>query len=373
MNEKQFLKDLQELVNIDCGTYTPKGVNLVVDKLIKHFTQMQYFTKRIELSKEVGPLLIAYNKKDADCYDAIIIGHTDTVYQEGTVKDHKMEVKDNKAYGLGTIDMKAGLLLAIYAVKTLPQDLQDLSLCFIFNPDEEISSIYSEQEILKLAKKSKCALVVEAPETEGYIVTKRKGIARFVVSFTGKAAHASVPSHGASAIMELANFILRLKVFNNDKLNTTFNVSPIKGGTAVNVVAENAYLEFEIRFLSDKEYQTMYNKIRDFENTPITEGVKIVISQLSFKPALNNSEENQWIEEIGLAAGKKLGMPLEKLTSSGGSDGNSISYAGVPTLDGLGPIGYGWHNATLECLHINTLKPKMLLLQQILREIKERK
>jgi glutamate carboxypeptidase len=372
-NKARFLEELSSLINIDCGTYNPAGTTKIANTLQKRFENLGFFTQIINVGNKVGPLLVAYNKKDAPHYDALLIGHMDTVYDEGLVATHQMRVEGNKIFGLGSIDMKSGILQGIYAIESLGKEvLEKLSLCFVCNPDEEISSIYSADEISKFAKKAKCALVLESAGADGIFINKRKGIARFNAKFHGKSAHASTPKEGISAVKELANFILCLEEFNNDAKETTFNVAPISGGGATNVIPDYAEMGFEVRFFDVKHYEEMKKKIDFFSNNPKQDGAKIIIEQVSFKPGLVNNEQTNWIEELTLNAAKKVGLNFKLESSGGGSDGNEISYLGVPTIDGIGPVGEYWHNADLEALFIDSVPSRIELTKQILLDLLER-
>lgn len=375
-NKDQYIKDLEQLVSLDCGSFNPKGVKKVINILDKTFKELNFITEEINVSKEnlVGPLFIAYNKPSVNYYDVLLVGHADTVYEQGLVNKHPMRIEGNKCYGLGSIDMKSGILNIIYTLKNFTkEELDGLSIAVLINPDEEISSIYSGETILQIAKKAKCALIMESPGEDGFIVNSRKGIARYTVKFYGKAAHASAPSDGASAINELANFIVNLKELASEDLQTTYNVNPIKcGNSAGNVIADYAECSFETRFFSNEDYNSLHNKILSYVNNPQNKNIKVELRQISYKAPLKNYTENKWIEEIAVNAAKKVGLNVELLASAGGSDGNEISSIGIPTIDGLGPIGEYWHNADLECLFMDSIEPRIKFTTQLLKDIKAR-
>ncbi|MCL2567110.1 MAG: M20 family metallopeptidase [Alphaproteobacteria bacterium] len=366
-NKDKFVAQLSELINIDCGTYTASGVNKVANIIEGYFKEIGFFTKQINVGSKVGNLLIATNKENADYYDAVLIGHMDTVYNEGMVAKHPMRIDGNNIYGLGSIDMKSGILTALHTIYTLDKNILDeLSLCFICNPDEEISSVYSQDFMGEYIKKARSALILESAGKADAIVNKRKGISRFHVNFKGKSAHGSTPKEGLSAVIEMANFILKLEEFNNEAAQTTVNVGKASGGIAGNVVPEFAELDFEIRYFDMDSQKTMMGKIENFIKNPSITGIEITIEQLSFKPPMNNGAESQWLEDIVLQAAADAGNKLNVIASGGGSDGNFSSYLGVPTIDGLGPVGGYWHNAEKEVLFLDSVEPKINTLRNVL-------
>ncbi len=373
-NKDKFLLQLKELIDIDCGTYDVEGVSKIANILEGYFKDVNFTTKQIKVSDKVGPLLIATNKPNVDYYDVVIIGHMDTVYKKGMVAKYPMRVEGNNVHGLGSIDMKSGLLIAFHTFYDLDKEVLDnLSLCFLCNPDEEISSVYSESFMESYIKRAKCALVMESAGFPDAIVNKRKGISRFTAKFKGLSAHASVPSEGASAIEEMSHFVLRLAEITNKELDTTMNVGKVNGGTACNVVSDYAELEFEIRYFDMDSQKSMIEKINSFIANPITKGVSIELIQDSFKPPMNNGSESQWLENIILESAKESGQKLDVISSGGGSDGNFSSYLGVPTIDGLGPLGMGWHNPDLEVLYLDSIQPKIDVLNKVLMKLNSRK
>ncbi len=100
-----------------------------------------------------------------------------------------------RLWGPGVLDMKAGLVFFIFAMRALlelqipvPHDVM-----LLVNPDEETGSKTSRAGTEALAKKSKAVLVLE-PGTglEGKVKTARKGIGAWTLKVRGVAAHAGV-------------------------------------------------------------------------------------------------------------------------------------------------------------------------------------
>ncbi|UQY80911.1 Carboxypeptidase G2 [Candidatus Hepatincola sp. Av] len=370
--EDDFIQDLKKLTSIDCGTQNVAGVNKIADTLEVIFKDyLNFHVKRVTVSKEAGDVIIATNKKDAETFDVLLLAHMDTVYPN-IAAENPLKIDNGKAYGLGSLDMKSGLLQGIYALKGLDKkDLDSLSVCFLCNPDEEIGSVYSEDTIVKYAKKSKCALILESSETSTSLVNSRYGIARMQASFKGKAAHGSTPELGISAIYELANFTSKVSKFHNKKEDIIVNVGTVEGGATINVVPEKATLGFEVRFTNVDTYKKVLKQIEDLAATPSLQGANITIEVLSFKPPLNNSPEHTWLEKIALDSCESVGLKgFSFVSSAGGSDGNITSYyAKIPTLDGLGPVGKGFHNKDEEHIELASVPTRINLLQHILLQL----
>ena len=115
----QFLVDLQTLVNVDCGTANKAGVD-AVGRLFRE----QLRTTGCELTEfpltDYGNCLLA-TWRGSGRARVLLSGHLDTVYPEGTVAARPMRIDGGRIYGPGANDMKAGLLVGLYAVRALQQ------------------------------------------------------------------------------------------------------------------------------------------------------------------------------------------------------------------------------------------------------------
>ena len=370
-DKNKYLKELEFLVNLNCGTYNKDGVNSVVNYLKSRLTSLNFSCKVIPVGNSVGDLLYATNTPHKNDYDVVLIAHLDTVYSAVDFHDYpfRLDEKNNLAYGLGVSDMKAGVLSIIYSIESLSSEyLSKLSICIIFNPDEEISSIYSKSHIKDIAKNAKCVLVTESSESSDTLVNQRKGIARYKCIFTGISSHGSTPYKGASSILESANFILHLEKFNTQDFTTTTNTGYIKTDGLINVVPDFTEIGFEIRFNTIKEYDLMHKEIFDLTMHPKNPSVKIKIEQISFTPPLHNKDA-KWLEDIALKSAQSANLDLHFTSSNGATDGNHLSLLGIPVLDGLGPYGNNFHNKEKEYLDVNTVFPRINLISYILKNL----
>src|SRR5215472_16381297 len=141
-----FLSDLKTIVNIDSGTYTSVGINQTVTYLQTRFQDFGFDTS-VEEQQEYGNHLVAIHKGKAPNGPRIlVIGHTDTVFPEGDVARRPFTLSEREgrriASGPGILDMKAGLLMGMYALYLLIQadESNYRSITFICNSDEEIGS-----------------------------------------------------------------------------------------------------------------------------------------------------------------------------------------------------------------------------------------
>ncbi|WP_434359613.1 M20 family metallopeptidase [Parasalinivibrio latis] len=365
-----YLEELRPLIDVDCGTLTVEGIETVAGLMAAKYEEMGgWNVKRIDCGK-AGTGLEVRNKPESDVIDVMIIGHMDTVFPVGTVAKRPMTHDENRAYGPGVSDMKSGLLNVVYTMRNLNQSVLDkLSICICMNPDEEIGSLNSEAWLKSVAKSARHVLVAEAARADGSLVKARKGMARYKMTYHGKAAHAgNDPQNGRSAITEMANWILAINEMTNFESGTTLNVGVVKGGDGANIVPDHAEAVVDVRFWDNNEYADVDTKIRALAEKPFVDGVNVTLDREAHKPAMVPSEKTEALMAMVEDCGKEIGIDITWQAVGGGSDANLTAVLGIPTLDGFGPAGAGFHSAD-EYLELNTIEPRIKLLMGVLTRI----
>ncbi|KJG13059.1 M20 family metallopeptidase [Photobacterium iliopiscarium] len=366
-----YLEELRPLINLDCGTLTVDGIDVVATTMAQKYLDLGWNVKRIDCGI-AGTGLEVRNKPQADHIDVMLIGHMDTVFPVGTAAARPMTHDNERAYGPGVSDMKSGLLSVVYALRDLdPTALDALSICVCMNPDEEIGSLHSETWLKSVAVNAKHVLVAEAARADGSLVKARKGMARYRLSFHGKAAHAgNEPQNGRSAITEMAHWILAINALTDFDSGTTLNAGVVSGGTGANIVPDFAEVVVDVRFWDNDEYAAVDAQIRTLTETPFVDGVTITVEREAHKPSMVPSPQTEVLMAQVEAVGKELGIDITWQAVGGGSDANLTAVLGIPTLDGLGPIGAGFHSAD-EWLDLASIEPRIRLLQQVLVKISQ--
>ncbi|MFW6026218.1 MAG: M20 family metallopeptidase [Candidatus Woesearchaeota archaeon] len=369
-NLDNYLKELEYIVNIDSGSYYLKGIEEIVKYFKQKYKDVGLFIDELNFNEEVGPCLEVKNKKNED-YDILLLGHMDTVFPKGTVKKRPFKIEGEYAYGPGVSDMKSGILSAYYVIDLLKKEnkLKDISICIALNSHEEISSIYSRKWIEKLSKKSSYVFTLESARPNGALVLERKGLGKYNVDFMGKAAHSGVePQKGISAIQELAQWIIELHDLTDFKTGTTVNVGKVVGGTAANVVAEQAEAKIDFRFKDINEAEKVINKVNNLKSNPFLSGIKVDLDGGVKRPPMNSNEKTEYLCNIIEKVGKKLNIDIKWAYTGGGSDANFSAALGIPTIDGMGPVGGGFHSSK-EFLDLKTIEPRIELLKRVIEKI----
>lgn len=365
-----YLDELRPLINVDCGTLTLDGIASVAEILEQKYQEMGGWNiKRVDCTV-AGMGLEIRNKPECEHIDVMLIGHMDTVFPIGTAAIRPLSFDETRAYGPGVSDMKSGLLNIIYALRELDKTVLDkMSICVCMNPDEEIGSLYSEGWLKSVAINARCVLVAEAARADGSLVKSRKGMARYKLSFHGKAAHAgNDPENGRSAITEMAHWIMAINALTNFESGSTLNVGVVNGGDGSNIVPAYAEAVVDVRFWDNDEYENIDRKIRKLTDTPFVEGVSVKLDREAYKPSMTPNEKTHALMSLIEETGQELDINITWQEVGGGSDANLTSLLGVPTLDGLGPVGAGFHSEN-EYLELASIAPRIALLKGVITKL----
>ena len=296
----------------------------------------------------------------------LLLCHLDTVLPLGTLAERPWRVADGKAFGPGSLDEKASLVIVLTALKGL-RDLglaPDRPVTVLFNSDEEVGSRSSRPLIEAEATRAGVVLCVEPARPDGSLKVWRKGTALYVISALGRAAHAGADhEEGINAIEELAHQVLRLQEMTDYETGTTVNVGWVQGGTRTNVVPERAKVRVDVRVQTPAEAQRIAAAIEGLQ--PVLPGARLTVKGGLSRPPMEESpvtlEPFRRAREIGVS----LGLALTAGGTGGASDANFTAALGVPTLDGLGAVGYGSHSPDEHVL-ISSLPERAALMAALL-------
>jgi glutamate carboxypeptidase len=274
----------------------------------------------------------------------LLLGHFDTVWAVGQLERMPLRVVDGRLYGPGAFDMKGGLATGMLAVRALQAlDAEDRpKIVMLWTTDEEIGSGTSRPFIEEEARKSDAVLVLEPSMPDGGAKTSRKGVGEFELVVHGVSAHAGVdPGKGASAIHELARQILAVEALQDRPRGISINVGVISGGSRTNVVADEARAQIDVRVPTMIAAARIEAAIRGLR--PRLKRTSLEIHGGVERPPFERTEAVGRLYGVARDVAADLGRRLGEGGTGGGSDGNFTGALGVPTLDGLGPMGDGAH------------------------------
>lgn len=342
-----MLDRIKMLAEHESFTAAVEHVNRLADTLESQINALSPDALERIKQEEVADCLLAKWFTDVDAAPFLILCHMDTVHPIGTLKEFPVEIKDGKLYGPGTLDMKAGITTALFAIQALIETgtRPAAPIWLLITSDEENGSLHSRELIEKTATGCDLVLTMEPGLASGDIKAWRKGGGTYYVHVTGKPSHAGIePEAGINAVVELAKQVVLLDSFNDLKYGTSVSVTTISGGTATNVIPARATAAVDFRATDQLSFQQTNDKIMNL--TPNMPGAKVDVVVRTTRPPMEFNEGNQYAVEQAKAIASQMNIPLKADGTGGMSDANFTSTLGIPTLDGLGPVGGGAH--TLE-------------------------
>jgi glutamate carboxypeptidase len=334
----EIIASLKQLVEVNSHSRNYDGINRVGD-MVARFMPGILHRRIITDRNSVKHLIFAGSELNGK--PVVLIGHTDTVFPPDSKFQNFMEVGD-RIHGPGTSDMKGGIVVMVFALRVLDELglLGTIPIRCLVNGDEEIGSPHSLPMIKEVARDASFGLVFECGGLEGEVVYARRGIRRFKLTVTGKARHAGVKEGPKdSAIVELSRMILALEDLNDPEKGVSINVGKISGGTDTNVVPDNATALFEFRFWDGETERAVLDRIGKIVNNPDNPQCTAKYKCDHQRPAGCPVEGTDELFSLVKNAAKDLQQTLGKERRGGTSDANFLTNMGIPTLDGLGPVG----------------------------------
>ncbi|MBM3681210.1 MAG: M20 family metallopeptidase [Actinobacteria bacterium] len=285
-----------------------------------------------------GPLVIA-STRGAGADRTLLIGHHDVVYPAGTAAARPLAARDGRVLGPGVADMRGGLLVGLAALAGLARDPQGphgaAELWIV--PDEEARSW--APACLDEWRGADRALCLECGRADGAIVTARKACTWLTLEAVGRDAHAGTErDEGRSALMALVREAVRIEdELHGGRPGVQATVTQLNGGSGMNTVPGHATASVDLRADTAADLAWVVAELGRFAAHD-----DIAVTR-SDEPGFPPLDRDAALAEHTLALLAAVDAPAREQTAAGASDGSWSSSIGVPTVDGLGPIGGGDH------------------------------
>ena len=277
----------------------------------------------------------------------VLTGHYDTVFPAESGFQSVKTRADGALNGPGIADMKGGIsvmLAALEAFETHP-DRANVGWTVLLSPDEEIGSPASAPLLAQLGAAGHVGMTYEPALADGTLAGARKGSGNFHLIVTGKAAHAGRAFHeGANAVAGAAIIAAALHALNGRREGVTVNVAKISGGGALNVVADNAVVRFNVRVPDAQSAAWVTAAVHEIAATPPFGGLTLDLhGGMTRAPKPMDASQTALFEAVR-DTGALLGQSLAWMPSGGVCEGNNLHAAGLPNIDTLGVLGGDIHS-----------------------------
>lgn len=300
-------------------------------------------------------------------------GHYDTVPLKADLPFYVD--KENKAHGLGCLDMKGGIVMAIWVAKALTATgWAERPLRFLFVGDEENGHQFGKtKEYLGLhGGGSLCAFNMETGLVSNAICTGRKGTGQAEITVHGVAAHSGNNyAEGRSAITELTRKIAEMEALTDLSANTTVAVTTIHGGTVTNSIPPICSCIVDLRFGSPAERDRVLNALHEICARQYVPDTTTEMDLREFMAAFDGSNGVQELADFVSETSKACGFgEMGSVFLGGGSDAGFIQRAGTPVICSIGVQGQ-FNHSDREYALVESLFTRAKLLAAVISRIDE--
>jgi glutamate carboxypeptidase len=286
-----------------------------------------------------GPLLRAAVQGRGASRVALLCHH-DTVFDRGTVAQRPFLIAGGCATGPGVADMKGGIAVAVHALRLLAGRLDAVGRVeLVSTPDEELRA--DPFPGIEALEGFDAVLCMECGRPGNGIVTRRKGAHWLTVDASGRAAHAGVAAtSGRSALLAACREALRLSALDGARDGLGVHVTTLHAGEILNSVASSATFNVDLRAWHDADLDWALAQAARFGQH---DGVELRLAATQRVPALERTDAVARLAGMAAAVAEELGTPISEVSTGGVSDASWTAAAGIPSIDGLGPIGQDDH------------------------------
>ena len=282
---------------------------------------------------------------------------------------------ENKAHGLGCLDMKGGIVMAIWVAKALTATgWAERPLRFLFVGDEENGHQFGKtKEYLGLhGGGSLCAFNMETGLVSNAICTGRKGTGQAEITVHGVASHSGNNyAEGRSAITELTRKIVEMEALTDLSANTTVAVTTIHGGTVTNSIPPICSCIVDLRFGSPAERDRVLNALHEICARQYVPDTTTEMDLREFMAAFDGSNGVQELADFVSETSNACGFgEMGSVFLGGGSDAGFIQRAGTPVICSIGVQGQ-FNHSDREYALVESMFTRAKLLAAVISRIDE--
>jgi glutamate carboxypeptidase len=362
---------LETLVNIDSGTGDVDGGRKLGAVLASRLQALGMAVEQVPAEAPGLPENLVATIEGTGKGRILMIGHLDTVFGPGTVAKRPFSVAGTRALGPGVGDEKGGVVQGVYALELLKSlGFRDYArITFLIETSEERGSPGTRALIDRLLRDADVELNLEPGDAPDALTVWRKGSSSFYIDVKGRAAHAGVaPQDGRNAAVELVHQVQALDAFPRSGDGLTVNLTIMSAGSRYNIIPEDASATFNVRIREEGQAEAVQKALEASAAKPVVPDTKVTVRrEASFPPLPDNAASNALADQAAaIYAG--LGLSIGRGGNGGASESALAHAAGVPALDGLGPVGGNFHSDD-EYIELGTVTPRLYLLTKLMMQL----
>lgn len=334
----------------------------MADKLTAVFEGMGLRVARHDVGEVNSRTLEAFWGEDRPGAPVLFGGHYDTVNcspAEGAKPGDEDEFDgtphfrvdaEGRAYGLGALDMKGGIVAAIWVVKALQAvGWAERPVKFLLAGDEDKGHFGADTPALltELARGALCCFNMETGRVNNDICIGRKGGGEGEMTVTGRAAHAGNDfASGRNAVLEMAYKEIALAELTDLSLGTTVTPTVVKGGTVPNGIPDRCHIYFDVRYRKFEEAERVKAAIAHIAADDHIEGTTTAYVYKEYQVPFDETPAGIALADYVAGVSRREGLgEMGQVNLGGGSDACYFTIAGVPTICSMGVCGQFNHSS----------------------------
>lgn len=334
MNRDEYIAQLEQLISFR----TVSGDITAANECIAWLTQQTPDAPTVTISRANDfPMLVASTLEDpygpTDRPHLLYLAHIDVV--DGRDEQFEMQLAGDIAYGRGASDMKFSLPIGIHLLERVLDTGLDLDFTLVYTSDEELGGFDGARILADKKKLRPDAVIVPDGGNNWECVNKSKGILHLRLHRAGDPAHGSRPWEGESAIEPL--FTVGQKMLDtfgthnaSETWETTVSINRFRGGTQVNKLAAEAYMDIDVRF--PRAAGTLDEMRESVARVVQTVDPKVQIEELTSGAPVKTDADNPMLRSYLESMEKAVGRDIAVLGSHGSSDARHFGAYDIPIL-----------------------------------------
>ena len=252
----------------------------------------------------------------------VLAGHTDTVPPQGNATAKRV---DDRLYGVGTTDMKAGDAVMLALAESLDLDAMRFDLACVFYEAEEgpadgngLKRVLNESPWLRDA-----SLAVILEPTDAAVEMGCNGSMNVQVRVPGVAAHSARPWQGKNAVAvgaqwlgEITRYPVTSHIIEGMEFRETLQVTKVRAGIVHNVIPAEMLVVLNHRFPPNRTIEQAIANVRRL--VPAEFGFEVVSQSPPGEVCADHAEVKRFLRSSGAKiAGKQGWTDVARFTAAG--------------------------------------------------------
>lgn len=350
-HKEDMVQDLRTFADLE-GHFEEKDNVLKARTWLQQQLEKEGFACRFrEVADDRCGIMIAELGMDRPGKPIIFSGHCDTVHYTGSFGgENPTVIKDGEIFGPGVLDMKGGLIIALYVAKALNFiQYKEHPIKLIVVGEEESDHVGNDGDKILTAesKGALCCFNMETGQMNNSLCTQKKSQFTYYLSVDGVGGHAGNDFlKGRNAINEAVYKIQKIIELTDLSVGTTVTTAVIKGGGHTSGIADHCEVVFDVRVTNENEAKRIMDSMYEITDETFIEGTKSKLTYYRAKllPLQETKEAIRLLDFVNTVAKDNGFDEFGKVHLGGASDAGNMAAAGIPVLDNCGIIGQYAHN-----------------------------